>query len=88
MHDSFISVLFLHSHTPFCFVFQLIDPAASSVQLMGTKVEIKLKKAEALSWNVLSVPRSEPTPSTNSTADKTDTDTVIERVDAVDLSDL
>ena len=55
---------------------------------MGTKVEIKLKKAEALSWNVLSIPRAEPTPSTNSTPSKSDTETVIERVDAVDLSDL
>ena len=69
-------------------VFQLIDPAASSVQLMGSKVEVKLKKAEAMSWNVLSVPRAEAVTSTDPSVTKADTEAVTQRVDAVDLSDL
>ena len=55
---------------------------------MGSKVEVKLKKAEAMSWNVLSVPRAEAVTSTDPSVTKADTEAVTQRVDAVDLSDL
>ncbi|XP_037082848.1 cysteine and histidine-rich domain-containing protein 1-like [Pollicipes pollicipes] len=67
----------------------LVDPAQSSVQLLGSKVEIKLKKAEPLSWSQLSVARTEPAapPAARPDADPS-TDAMTQRVDAVDLSGL
>lgn len=37
-----------------------IDPSKSEVKLMGTKVEIILKKAEAFSWPCLEMPKTTP----------------------------
>ena len=39
-----------------------ISPEKSSVKLMGTKVEITLKKREAFSWSNLEVPKKKVTP--------------------------
>ena len=37
----------------FFFWWQVIDPSRSSVELLGTKAEIKLRKADACGWNTL-----------------------------------
>ncbi|CAL4061380.1 unnamed protein product, partial [Meganyctiphanes norvegica] len=58
----------------------------SSVTLMGTKVEIKLRKAEALSWDRLNVPKVKA--AKDSGADGADKDDLLCRIDAVDLSGL
>lgn len=73
---------------------QLVDPAASRVSLMGTKVEIVLKKAEPRTWSQLSLPRAAPAPVPDSTpagaGDQLNgaAEAVTQRVEAVDLSDL
>ena len=41
----------------------MVDPERSGVKLLGTKVEINLRKAEPGSWPTLEMPRTEPTPS-------------------------
>jgi len=63
----------------------LVEPEASSVQLMSSKVEIKLKKGEALSWSQLALP---PRQREEKKEEVVMMKTVTERVDAVDLSDL
>ena len=66
---------------------QIIDPSQSSVTFAATKVELKLKKAEASSWPKLNVMRLEETPQEESKEEKElqvdDLD-----VNGVDLSDL
>lgn len=52
--------------------------------MFGTKVEIKLKKAEPGSWSRLDVPRKVE----ESKEEKKEVETLIPEVDAVDLSDL
>lgn len=65
---------------------QIVDIEKSSVSMLPTKVEIKLKKAEPGSWAQLSFPRS----SDNKTESREDEskEEITERVEAVDLSDL
>lgn len=52
--------------------------------MYGTKVEIKLKKAESGSWTSLEIPRTRPT---EEKAKATVTD-ITPQMDAVDLDDL
>lgn len=44
-----------------CFLLQVIDVEKSCVQYLGTKVEVKLKKAEPMSWRHLAVPQAKQT---------------------------
>ncbi|EEZ98197.1 cysteine and histidine-rich domain-containing protein morgana [Tribolium castaneum] len=61
----------------------IVDVGASQVSMYGTKVEIKLKKAEPGSWAKLDIPRvSEEKPKPVTVAD------ITPQVDAVDLDDL
>jgi len=64
----------------------VITAKESSVTLMGTKVEIKMRKAEALSWDRLAVPQVKAAPTTKNKKDSADD--LLCRVDAVDLSGL
>lgn len=57
---------------------------ASQVSMYGTKVEIKMKKAEPGSWAKLDIPKTKvevQKPTTN-------VEDITPQVDAVDLSDL
>lgn len=54
------------------------------MQMLPTKVEIKLKKAEPSSWSKLDIPK-EAAPQQ---APKEEDNSITERVDAVDLNDL
>lgn len=69
----------------FVYILQIIDIDASSVSMVPTKTEIKLKKKELGSWSTLEIPRKvvvdkkeEPDLEENISA----------QVDAVDLSDI
>jgi len=64
----------------------VIDVKESFVTLMGTKVEIKLRKAEALSWDRLDVPKVKVVKESGSDGDNEND--LLCRVDAVDLSGL
>lgn len=64
-----------------------MDVQASQLSMYGTKVEIKLKKAEPGSWTKLEIPRAP------STADKKKeqqgvVEEITPQVESVDLSDL
>lgn len=62
-----------------------MDVEQSSVNMLPTKVEIKLKKAEPGSWSKLDVPRDVKPEISESKENVTNLNTQIE---AVDLSDL
>lgn len=65
----------------------IVNVEASQVSMFGTKVEIRLKKAEPGSWTKLEIPRN--TTSTSSGDKKPDSvDKITPQIDAVDLSDL
>lgn len=40
----------------FCVVLQIIDPSGSNVVLMGSKIEVNMRKAEPGSWPSLEMP--------------------------------
>lgn len=61
----------------------------SSVSMLGTKVEVKLKKAEVGAWKTLDIPRTATTVSTPSSNEPGCSTVSCEtRVDALDLNDL
>ncbi|CAG5073332.1 Similar to CHORD: Cysteine and histidine-rich domain-containing protein (Drosophila melanogaster) [Cotesia congregata] len=64
---------------------KVVDVENSSVQMLPTKVEIKLKKEEPNSWSKLDIPK-ETAPAKE--APKEEDNSISERVDAVDLNDL
>ncbi|XP_043267807.1 cysteine and histidine-rich domain-containing protein isoform X2 [Venturia canescens] len=64
----------------------IVDVEQSSVSMLPTKVEIKLKKAEPGSWSQLSFPQ--PSSESVKTQEEKEDDRMTERVEAVDLSDL
>ncbi|XP_012286332.1 cysteine and histidine-rich domain-containing protein [Orussus abietinus] len=64
----------------------IVNVAESSVSMLPTKVEIKLKKAEPGSWSKLDFPRpSTVTADSNTTKDD---DSISAKVEAVDLDDI
>ncbi|KMQ91994.1 cysteine and histidine-rich domain-containing protein 1 [Lasius niger] len=63
---------------------QIVDIKQSSVSMLPTKVEIKLKKAELGSWSKLDIPREVPEISES----KENVATLNTQIEAVDLSDL
>ncbi|CAD6220379.1 GSCOCG00005029001-RA-CDS [Cotesia congregata] len=65
--------------------YPVVDVENSSVQMLPTKVEIKLKKEEPNSWSKLDIPK-ETAPAKE--APKEEDNSISERVDAVDLNDL
>lgn len=65
---------------------QIIDTLNSSVLYTPSKIEIKLKKAEPMSWNKLDVPRVAT--STNLSVSKKEEEENLPKVDVLDLSDL
>ena len=57
--------------------------------MLGTKLEVKLKKAEPGAWKNLDIPRASTLTSQSSTSvSDSNTSSLESRVDAVDLSDL
>lgn len=76
-----------------CTFFQIVDVAQSSVSMLPTKTEIKLRKLEPGSWSNLDFPRVQetveeakqiPTPKSSKDTESS----LASKVDAVDLSDL
>ena len=70
---------------------QIIDPAQSSVNLTATKVEIKMKKDELMTWPKLHIPPKEkPQVEAAPVQKEEDEQDSLEGldIDAVDLSDL
>lgn len=61
----------------------IIDVENSQVTMYGTKVEIKMKKAEPGSWSRLEVPKQEV-----KVEKKKEVEDITPQIDAVDLSDL
>lgn len=68
-----------------CFL-QIVDVEASQLSMYGTKVEIKLKKAEPGAWSKLEIPRALPT--ANTSKKEGNLEEITPQVEAVDLSDL
>lgn len=66
----------------------MIDPLNSSVLYTPSKVEIKLKKAEPMSWSRLEVPRAAQSPITSNEDPEKLKDENLPKVDVLDLSDL
>lgn len=58
----------------------MVDIDKSSVSMMGTKVEIKLKKAEPGAWSKFDFPRTEPK------KENKQPEVQVEEDDSVDLS--
>lgn len=65
--------------------FQIVDVEQSSVNMLPTKVEIKLKKAEPGSWSKLDIPREMNLKTIESQENVMNLNT---QVEAVDLNDL
>lgn len=61
-----------------------MDVQASQLSMYGTKVEIKLKKAEPGSWAKLEIPRAVSTVKEKQSS----MEEITPQVEAVDLSDL
>ncbi|XP_046631656.1 cysteine and histidine-rich domain-containing protein 1-like [Daphnia pulicaria] len=67
----------------------IIDTVNSSVTYTPNKVEIKLKKAEPMSWNKLDIPRQVPVKAVvEDEKKKQETEENLPKVDVLDLSDL
>jgi hypothetical protein len=71
------------------YILQVIDVQRSKVNMLGSKVEVHLRKAEAGSWQSLDVPRQSglPPPQTN-TVPNPENKSCENQDDTVDLSDL
>lgn len=68
---------------------QIIDTINSSVLYTPSKVEIKLKKAEPMSWNKLDIPRAVSSQPVSADKEKeVESNKDLPKVDALDLSDL
>lgn len=67
---------------------QIVDVENSQVSMYGTKVEIKLKKAEPGSWTRLDVPKAHPEAQLTKPKQIDKVDSLTPQVDAVDLSDI
>ena len=52
-HTHTLTQTHTHTHTHTHVNHQAIEPARSSVELLGAKVEVKLRKADPLSWATL-----------------------------------
>lgn len=74
-------MILIFRYNKLCLYFQVIDVSKSSASMLGTKVEIKLKKGEPGAWSKLDFPRSEP----KKEAEEPKVQTV-EEDDSVDLS--
>lgn len=66
---------------------QVVDVLQSSVLYTPTKAEIKLKKAEPMSWSRLEIPRATTTPDVEEKKTKAAEENY-PKVDAIDLSDI
>ena len=65
------------------FLCQIVDIEQSTVSMLPTKVEIKLRKKEPGSWAKLEIPRQN-----SSKLEESESNDITAHVDAVDLSDL
>lgn len=65
---------------------QIVNVNASQASMYGTKVEIKLRKAEPGSWARLDVPKAQVANKPTKLENKVDSMTT--QIDSVDLSDL
>ena len=68
------------------FSFQIVDIEQSAVNMLPTKVEIKLRKKEPGSWAKLDFPRQQK--SLPEESGEPDSNNISAQVDAVDLSDI
>jgi len=66
---------------------QTIDPSKSSVTLYAAKVEVKLKKEDALTWTRYEIPPANNATKANAKQEQRDVTQDLD-IDAVDLSDL
>lgn len=77
-------LFFLNNFTIFD---QVVDVEGSQVIMYGTKVEVKLKKAEPGTWTRLEIPKViEKIPEKSD--EKKITEEITPKIDAVDLDDL
>ncbi|KAF7992793.1 hypothetical protein HCN44_005137 [Aphidius gifuensis] len=89
-----IGLFFLEENSSYDLDLELrgvVDIANSSVSMLPTKVEIKMKKAEPGTWSSLDIPKLKSEQENDQSNDKINNemnDDVNDRVDAVDLSDL
>lgn len=68
---------------------QVINVEGSTVQMLPTKVEIKMKKTNGALWSNLEIPRPKPQPTEVKEKTPEPAEASLEdQVDAVDLSDL
>lgn len=67
---------------------RIIDVRASQVSMLGTKVEIKLKKAEPGIWSKIEVPRSAAMAGSAKATNTSKVDILTPQIELVDLSDL
>lgn len=66
----------------------IVNVNESSVSMLQTKVEIKLRKAECGSWSKLDFPRTAPKEEQQEATNNSSVSNLVPQVDAVDLSDL
>lgn len=66
----------------------MIDTVNSSVLYTPSKVEIKLKKAEPMSWNRLDIPRAASSAEALAAEKEKEKEENLPQVDVLDLSDL
>lgn len=66
----------------------VVNVDQSSVSMLGTKIEVKLKKAEVGAWKNLNIPKTSVQSETSTDKQEDIPSTLESRVDAVDLSDL
>ncbi|KAK3923834.1 Cysteine and histidine-rich domain-containing protein [Frankliniella fusca] len=66
----------------------VVDVDQSSVSMLGTKIEVKLKKAEVGAWKNLHIPKTSVEASSTDVKEENNSASLESRVDAVDLSDL
>ncbi|XP_025995378.1 cysteine and histidine-rich domain-containing protein [Solenopsis invicta] len=85
-----IDLFFVEENSSYCLDIELkeiVDVEQSSVQMLPSKVEIKLKKAEPGSWSKLDVPR-EAKPRNLKRETNENVTNLNSQIEAVDLSDL
>lgn len=66
----------------------MINVEESSVGMYGTKVEIKMRKAEPGSWTKLNIPRELGKKIDNKTTEREKIEALAPQIDAMDLDDL
>lgn len=69
------------------FTLQIVDVKASQASMYGTKVEIKLKKAQPGSWRKIEIPKV-PQERPSKSEESINVENITPYIESVDLSDL